>query len=242
MWRRTPFIREPANLTKLEMTTHPDQVSEKSAETLDSLLAHHVAGGLPMPVDLLVRSHLEIRADSRLMVDRLESLAGNALEAIEPAQLADRDTMLERITGGSLHSAGPGPTAQDRTCAIMPRALRDFTGYTAEDIPWRTKLPGFRDCRLGEIEGCEAELLWIRAGRAMPSHTHGGTELTLVLEGGFSDGDGHYIRGDICAADESVDHRPVADEDGPCICLAVTTAPLKLTGSMRQLFSDIFGR
>jgi putative transcriptional regulator len=31
-------------------------------------------------------------------------------------------------------------------------------------------------------------------------------------------------------ADESVDHCPIADEEGDCLCLAVTDAPLRLTG------------
>ena len=37
-----------------------------------------------------------------------------------------------------------------------------------------------------------------------------GTELTLVLAGGFSDETGHFLRGDLAEADASVDHRPVA--------------------------------
>lgn len=216
-------------------------ISEQSAEMLDTLLSQYVSGSLPRPVKALVDAHMEIRSASRRVVSGLEALAGDEMEAIAPVPLADRDGALNRI----FESAAPQMKSLDglagEDCPIMPRALRDFIGHTASDIPWRTKLPGFREFRFGEIDGCEVEMLWIRAGRAMPKHTHEGSELTLVLDGGFSDLTGHYLRGDISAADESVDHRPVADTDGPCICFAVTTAPLKLTGSMRQLFSDIFG-
>jgi len=70
----------------------------------------------------------------------------------------------------------------------------------------------------------------VKAGAALPQHTHEGAEYTLLLTGGFSDETGHYRRGDVAIADPSIDHRPVADEGEDCICLAVTDAPLRLTG------------
>jgi anti-sigma factor ChrR (cupin superfamily) len=49
-------------------------------------------------------------------------------------------------------------------------------------------------------------LLEVRAGVALPSHTHAGIELTLVLQGG-------------------------------CLCLAVTDAPLRLTGRLGRMLN-----
>lgn len=216
-------------------------ISEKSAEMLDTLLSHYVAGSLPMPVNAMVETHLEIREDSRFIVRGMETIAGTQIEQFEPAPLINRDKIFDQIVKSDAPAAAK-PKIVGRKCSIFPESLRNFTGLAADDVPWRTKLPGFKEFSIGEWDGCEAELLWIRAGRAMPAHTHGGSELTLVLNGGFSDVDGHYVRGDIAAADESVDHRPIADTGEVCICLAITTAPLKLTGSMTQLFSDIFGR
>ena len=69
--------------------------------------------------------------------------------------------------------------------------------------------------RAGKVK---ARLLRIRPGIKIPRHTHAGTELTLVLAGGFTDGAGHYLRGDLSFSDGEVDHSPVADEDGECIC------------------------
>ncbi|MGI9402320.1 MAG: ChrR family anti-sigma-E factor [Rhizobiaceae bacterium] len=216
-------------------------VSEKSEEMLDTLLSHYVAGSLPMPVNTMVEAHLEMRPDSRFIVRGMETVAADQMEEFDPAPLANRDKIFNSIIGSDAPEALQLKPSGDR-CPIFPKSLQDFTGFRAGEVPWKTKLPGFKEFSLGEWDGCEAELLWIRAGRAMPAHTHGGSELTLVLNGGFSDVEGHYIRGDIAAADESVDHRPIADPDETCICLAITTAPLKLTGSMTQLFSDIFGR
>ena len=111
-----------------------------------------------------------------------------------------------------------------------------------DDIPWKTKLPGYREHLIGEIDGCEANLLWIKPGRKMPSHTHEGSEVTPGLSGAFTDANGRYGPGDIAVADDSIDHRPIAESDRPCICFAVTDAPLRLTGSYTQMFSDFLGR
>ena len=72
-----------------------------------------------------------------------------------------------------------------------------------------------------------ARLLYIPAGQAMPEHSHRGTEMTLVLQGGYSSVDGHYVRGDLEVADQQTNHTPIADDDGEdCICLVATDGRL----------------
>lgn len=214
--------------------------SAQSAETLDQLIAHYVAGTLPGPLRALVGAHVELKQSGAELARGFEALAGRELENLEPAPLEHRDAVMRAIFASrDMEIARPAPVQH---CNIFPKSLIEFTGHTAQTIPWRRKLPGLREVRFAEEDGFQATLYWIRPGRAMPHHTHAGSEVTLVLDGGFSDGLGHYLRGDVAAADETVDHRPVADTDGPCICFAVTTAPLKMTGSLGQLFSDIFGR
>jgi putative transcriptional regulator len=71
----------------------------------------------------------------------------------------------------------------------------------------------------------------------MPTHTHDGSELTLVLAGGFSDESGHFVRGDVAEADPSINHQPVADPGEDCLCLAVTDAPIRLTGPFGRLLN-----
>ncbi len=87
----------------------------------------------------------------------------------------------------------------------------------------------------------KTRLLRIKAGTALPQHTHEGHEFTLLLAGGFSDASGHYLRGDVAVADASVDHRPVADDGEDCLCLAVTDAPLRLTGPFGR-YLNFFAR
>ena len=63
----------------------------------------------------------------------------------------------------------------------------------------------------------------------IPKHTHQGEEHTLILHGAFSDETGQYQRGDYISKTAHDTHAPRADSD--FICLAITTAPLKFTGT-----------
>jgi putative transcriptional regulator len=208
-------------------------------DTIDSLLARYVAGTLPTPARVLVEAHLELKPKNRIKVANLESMAGLELMEIDPVPLSNRDAMLAAV----LASSAPEASTRDVSGSerVFPKALYDFVGFDADEVPWRTRMPGFKEYDIGEIEGCHVNLFWIKPGRTVPAHTHEGSEISLVLDGDFSDARGHYGRGDISVADDSVDHRPNADMGRPCIGLAVMDAPLKLTGSFRQLIGDIIG-
>ena len=75
----------------------------------------------------------------------------------------------------------------------------------------------------------EFALYHIRAGGRIPEHTHRGSEMTLILEGGFSDANGSYHKGDFLLRQPGDVHAPTALQSEDCICLAVLDAPLKFT-------------
>lgn len=214
-------------------------MTSDATDTIDSLIARYVAGNLPTPARVLVASHLELKPRSRALARGLETMAGEELEHEAPLPLMDGKRRLDAILRSDPPAAIKVPTAS--TNAVFPRALRDFVGFDADSTPWRTKLPGFREYDFGEIEGFHVSLFWIRPGRRIPTHTHGGVELSLVLDGAFTDVHGRYGRGDISIADETVEHRPTAETERPCIGMAITDAPLKLTGSIPQRLMDIIG-
>lgn len=70
---------------------------------------------------------------------------------------------------------------------------------------------------------------------AVPEHSHRGLELTMVLQGAFSDEVDHFARGDVETADSDLHHMPVADLGEDCICLAVTDAPLRFRAWLPRL-------
>ncbi|ARO23777.1 transcriptional regulator [Rhizobium sp. S9] len=208
-------------------------------DTIDALMAHYVAGSLPEPARVLIRSHLEMKLDNRNLVNALELLAGEALENTPEAAIADRKQRLAAIFSSISPDSEPQAARRPET-ALFPQALRALVGFEVEDVPWRRRLPGFKEYSL-DMDGCEVRLMWIRPGRALPAHTHKGVELILVVDGAFNDARGHFGPGDISIADETVDHRPVAEKDRPCIAFAISDGPIRLTGSFRQMIGDLIG-
>jgi putative transcriptional regulator len=104
-------------------------------------------------------------------------------------------------------------------------------------LPWKRLGQGIEQLILVQKAMTRARLLRIGAGVVIPQHGHGGTELTMVLRGGFADLGHRYARGDVATADAKTVHSPAADHSETCICLAVTDAPLKLTGLVGRLIS-----
>ena len=205
--------------------------------SLDALLSGYVSGALPRPLQALMDAHLELSPANRALVSGLEGAAGEALEHVAPMHLDDRDGALRAIFASARAPAPAGDAV--RRCGTMPRALCDFIGHAADDIPWKTKMPGFREYEMDDVDGFHISMFWIKPGRTVPAHTHEGMELSLVIDGAFRDERGRFGRGDISIADPSVNHRPVAEDTVPCIGFAVTDAPLRLTGPLRQRLSDI---
>jgi putative transcriptional regulator len=99
---------------------------------------------------------------------------------------------------------------------------------------------GVRQAILPTGKGATARLLYIPAGQAVPDHGHRGTELTLVLQGAFSDASDRFGPGDLEIATEAMEHTPVAEGGMDCICLAATDAPLRFTGLVPRLLQPLF--
>ena len=70
-------------------------------------------------------------------------------------------------------------------------------------------------------------------------HTHGGSELTLILRGAYRDAIGHFAPGDVADLDSEVEHQPVTVPGVPCICVAATDAPLRFSGWMARLLQPL---
>ncbi len=99
---------------------------------------------------------------------------------------------------------------------------------------------GVRQAILPTSKEASARLLFIPAGQAVPDHGHRGTELTLVLQGAFSDSTDRFGPGDLEIANEDLEHTPVAEAGADCICLAATDAPLRFTSLIPRLVQPFF--
>lgn len=201
--------------------------------TVDELLIAHAAGKLPEPVALAVASHLALSPQARAHYARYEALGGVLLDRIEPETLESDawSRMLARLDAPE--EAGP----EERPAAapapgepLLPWPLRRYVPGRLDDLSWRRYGMATESELTIRCPGYRTTLIRVSPGRKIPKHTHEGHELTLVLNGAYTDELGLHRRGDLAIADSSVDHLPVADPNDGCLCLAVTDAPLRLTG------------
>jgi putative transcriptional regulator len=206
---------------------------------VDALLASYAAGALSRPLHALVASHLALKADNRVFVSSMEHVIAEDMVGSPGGEIVGRDKRLAAI----FSSNAPAHVGEWREpgSEFLPPPLADYIGASYENLPWRSVMPGLKEVAFDHAPGCEASMLWIKAGRAMPQHTHAGQEATLVLKGSFADETGHYGRGDISVVDSEVKHKPVAGTDEDCICFAVSEGPVRLTGPVARLFQKLLG-
>lgn len=219
----------------------------------DDLLLSYGAGNTDEAQSLLIATHLALCPRCRGVVENAETLGG-ALIDTAPATAMTEDALqavLKRLdepddTAEPAHPIiEPVPSTADTGISI-PRPLRDYlAGGSTDALSWRRVAPGIHRHTLtveSESAASSAYLLKLAPETVIPHHGHHGDELTLVLEGGFTDAGQHFVRGDVEQADPAVDHQPVVDPDGPCLALVVTDAPLRFTGLLPRLLQPILDR
>lgn len=141
---------------------------------------------------------------------------------------------LEKIAAG-----GPVEKLKNRSDAEFPAPLIDYIGDSLDSIKWQPIGMGVKQSILSTSSEATARLLYIPPGTAIPDHSHSGIEMTLVLKGAFADKTEYFAEGDVEIADGSTNHTPVAADGTPCICLAVTEAPLKFRNIFHRMIQPL---
>lgn len=197
------------------------------------LMMAYSAGTLPEAFSLVVATHVSMCDDCRAELDSLDAVGGCMMEDAGTAAL-DEDSL-----AATLRLIASQSTSDDTALRIsdgtLPAPLQDYVGGDLDAIKWRSIGMGVKQAILLTDKTATARLLYIPAGCAVPDHGHRGTELTLVLQGAFSDEEDRFARGDVEVAGEDLEHTPIADIGEDCICLAATDAPLKFNALMPRL-------
>lgn len=198
----------------------------------DSLLMAYSAGQLPEAHNLAVATHISLCDECRARMESFDAVGGAMMDH------CDRETLAENslsATMARIRNAAPVQHTAPTKRGIFPAPLQDYVGGDLEAVRWRSIGGGVKQAILPTSKGASARLLRIPGGTAVPDHSHGGLELTLVLQGAFADEGGRFTRGDIEIANEDVTHTPTAEAGPDCICLAVTDAPLRFSSLIPRL-------
>ena len=202
----------------------------------EELLLGYAAGSLPEPIALVVASHAALCPETEREIRRLEGVGGTLLEGIVPAEM--KAGALDRALVALDHAAPPPPrpTATSEARALLPAPVWPYVKGSTGNIAWRRRSADVDTADLiADAGGRRAFLLRVRAGRAVPRHTHRGLELTLVLTGAYCDAANCFEPGDLQVADPTMDHQPIARAGEDCICLVALEARIWFTGAIGRL-------
>jgi len=202
----------------------------------EPMLVAYAANALEYPFALLVAAHVSLCEDCRAQLGVHEAVGGALLESqpMQAVSAAAKDAILAQLDDA------PRPDDADplyeRSGAFPGPVMEVLKGNPPR---WKSVGGGARQTILHAGDEGSARLLYIPPGKAVPDHGHNGIELTLVLQGAFTDETGRFGVGDLEVADDSLEHRPLADKGAPCICLAATDAPLRFNSLIPRLLQPL---
>ncbi len=208
----------------------------------EATILAYAAGTLGEALSVVAAAHIAWCSDCRKAVRHAEAMGAALFDGGEGLSLPE-DALESVMARLPARAAGAVPAAPAPAGAIgLPRPIASRLGGQAlSDIRWRRVAPGvaFHDLPLSGGAQGQLRLMRIAPGKAMPEHGHGGEELTLVLRGSYSDHLGRFGIGDVADLDESVEHRPVVNPEGDCICLVATEAPTRFTSLFARLMQPL---
>ena len=211
---------------------HPNQY--------ENLLFNYAIGLLDEAQHLIISSHIMMSARAREIVRSYEQLGGELLEReCNPVKM--RDCSLDKV----LAHLDEEPEPEKHPCfeyftqgMDLPDIITHYLALQRRNPAWKNLYPGIKTYELAlKCKQSRARFLKAEPERATPTHTHRGSEITLILEGAFSDQGKEYYKGELIIRDENDEHTPKACPERGCVCLMVSSKPVRLTGKLARLLN-----
>lgn len=194
-----------------------------------NLLVDYVSGNVSIAKSVCIAAHNGYCGICRKSTFQLEALGAELFTALDSDTVSNStfEAVLDKLEEKpQIQSKALNPK-EDSFPLVLNKLMRD--GF--KDLKWRkiTSALSVSQLYTGDLNH-ECALFQIVAGGKIPEHDHKGTEMTVVISGGFSDRRGVYHQGDFICWERHQIHAPTALESEDCICLAVSEAPLRFTG------------
>jgi len=217
----------------MNINHHPD----------DATIMAYAAGALGEGFSLVLAAHLEVCPRCRERKAEAEAIGGQLLAALPdasapPGGLAEVWDLIQSEPHESVPQAARATPPKG-----IPSVLAPYLRSELDAIHWRSLVPGIKQYVIEDVDSGNGSvrLLSIAPGVTIPTHSHGGGELTLVLRGSYVDEVGRFQSGDLADLDPSVQHQPVADTNEPCICLIATDERLRFSGMFSRMLQPLIG-
>jgi len=206
----------------------------------DEWLLSYAAGALNPGRSLMVASHLAYHDDLQKTVADAEAIGGSFLEALKDTDVSDNvlAQLMTQVDSTVVPEVKPISSAGNQ----FPQPLMEFLNSDINALKWRFMGPGMHHARLWN--GPNDERLWLlkaRGGTVVPDHGHNGDEWTLVLKGSYHTELGRFGVGEVDVADQEIEHQPLIDQDEECICLVLTSGPIRLKSLVGRIMQPFIG-
>lgn len=209
----------------------------------DATLMSYAAGTLPEALGAVVATHLTMCDESRKKVAAMEEIGSALLANLSPAALTKSAPIMGKTINGPTPDEGDHVLDAIERSGDVPQPLSRIIGSDLGSVKWKRLGLGawHLPLTISPQANGDLRLIKIGPGQAMPEHGHGGSELTLVLAGSYSDVTGRYGVGDVADHDDKVVHRPMADIKTGCICLIASEQKAKFKGLFARLVQPFVG-
>lgn len=196
------------------------------------------AGELPLSLSIAMSAHIELCDECAQQAFEVEESLSQGTWQENNVENADFSDMLQAIMTEPVQvQAKPQVTPKSTTHIagrdyVLPTAFRQF-----KDLKWSGFGAVSRARVINDEQNVRASLLHIDKNGRIPEHQHKGYELTLLLDGSFSDETGTYHKGDFIWLDGEQSHSPYTEKG--CLCYAVQDAPLHFVSGVSKVLNPL---
>jgi putative transcriptional regulator len=215
-----------------QVTFHPDE----------ALLEGYVQGTLSVGMNVVISAHVELCADCQQRSQDMESSASQHWMQAEapqkPAMSADVTAIIKRITAQPQVQELPERASAVEEIHMLDHSVRlprVLAKVASEGLVWKKLSSGINQASVTLDDKTQCDFLYMKPGSQVPVHKHQGNEITLVLDGSFSDESGMYRQSDFVVRTPAHIHQPVSEEG--CLCFAVLDSPLTFTSGLARLLN-----
>lgn len=216
-------------------------------DSYHTLMLGYASGTLDQAQTLITALHIALSKKAQRLLRDYECLGASFLEKeCEPVSLCKSalDNVLAKIEDKAT-PADPATnedrerrTMCDSMCVeeIIKYAIGECQKLDTSSMRWKRAYPGFQVLELDlKCKNSSAKFMKVDPAKKTPKHSHKGLEITLILEGSYSDETGNYSKGDLIVTDDYCEHAPKSCPDKGCICMIVSSSPIRLSGISKLL-------
>lgn len=209
------------------------------------MLTGFAGGTLSTGMSVAISAHVELCSICRERTSVLEAEATIAWLQEAPREESREDDFTavidsivsqEQVRGDTPLQACSEIHMHERSVRL-PRVLARIA---SQGLVWKKQAGGINQAAVMLDDQTQCEFLYMKPGSQVPVHRHLGNEITLVLDGSFTDELGEYRPSDFVLRDRRHLHQPASEEG--CLCFAVLDSPFVFTRGLARLMNPVLRR